>query len=232
MARERLPIPEQNVRDYAHELAYRLACQRLEAIKDIVKQCRNSGTEYLKPEKAVHIDFLNQAYKISYPDGEVFYKADEKTVPSEGFYKENEETVPIKDKILILDYFTRASGTPLTGKLITYKELHDGLNYFAVFHKRAIQPFVTFFGDKPEELVKTAAIFGGKPADYGDVAVTINAFRRVPVTIALWRGDEEFGPEGSILFDSTVSEYLTNDDIHALCEGIAWKMVRALKDRR
>jgi hypothetical protein len=219
MARERLPIPEQNVRDYAHELAYRLACQRLATIKDIAKQCQNSGTEYVKSDKAIYIDFLNQAYKISYPDGEVMFQA-------------GEENVPIKDKILILDYFTRASGTPLTGKVITYKELHDGLNYFAVFHKRAIQPFVTFFGDKPSKLVKTSKIFGGKPADYGDVAVTIKAFRRVPVTIALWRGDEEFGPEGSILFDSTIAEYLTNDDIHSLCEGIAWKMVRALKDRR
>jgi hypothetical protein len=219
MARERLTIPEQNVRDYAHELAYTLARQQLAAIKDIRQQCRNSGTEYLASEKAIHIDFLSQSYKISYPDGEVFFQT-------------GEETVPIKDKILIMDYFTRASGTPLTGKLITYKELHDGLNYFAVFHKRAIQPFVTFFGENPEALVKTAEIFGGQPADYGDIAIKINAFSRVPVTIALWRGDDEFGPEGSILFDSTVSEYLTNDDIHALCEGIAWKMVRALKDRR
>jgi len=219
MARERLTLPEQNVRDYAHELAHTLARRQLAAIKDIQKQCRNSGTEYLASEKAIHIDFLNQSYKISYPDGEVFYRT-------------AEETVPIKDKILILDYFTRASGNTLTGKLITYKELHDGLNYFAVFHKRAIQPFVTFFGDKPSELLKIAEIFGGQPADYGDAAVMIEAFSRVPITIALWRGDDEFGPEGSILFDSTVSEYLTNDDIHALCEGIAWKMVRALKDRR
>jgi len=219
MARERLTIPEQNVRDYAHELAYTLARQQLAAIKDIRQQCRNSGTEYLAPEKTIHIDFLSQSYKISYPDGEVFFQT-------------GEETVPIKDKILIMDYFTRASGTPLTGKLITYKELHDGLNYFAVFHKRAIQPFVTFFGNNPEELVTTAEIFNGQRADYGDIAIVIEAFSRVPVTIALWRGDNEFGPEGSILFDSTVSEYLTNDDIHALCEGIAWKMVRALKDRR
>ena len=219
MTKDNLALPEQNVRDYAHELALTLARQQLAAIKDIRQQCRNSGTEYLASEKAILIDFLNQSYKISYPDGEVIYQA-------------NEETVPIKDKILILDYFTRASGTPLTGKLITYKELHDGLNYFAVFHKRAIQPFVTFFGDKPSKLLKTAEIFNGQSADYGDFAVTINAFSRVPVTIALWRGDDEFGPEGSILFDSTVSEYLANDDIHALCEGIAWKMVRAQKDRR
>jgi predicted solute-binding protein len=48
MARERLTIPEQNVRDYAHELAYTLARQQMAAIKDIQQQCRNSSTEYLE----------------------------------------------------------------------------------------------------------------------------------------------------------------------------------------
>jgi hypothetical protein len=218
MTRERLKIPEQNVRDYAHELAYSIIVKRLGELKDIEEQCRKSGARYMGPGKAIVIDYLNRYYGISYPEGSISFTDDS-------------GEVPIKDKILILDYFTRASGNPLTGKLITYKELHDGLNYFSVFHKRAIQPFVSFFGEKPEELVKTAAIFNGQPVDYGDVGVRINALPRVPITIALWRGDEEFGPEGSILFDSTVSEYLTNDDIHSLCEGIAWKMVRALKER-
>lgn len=216
MARERLKVPEQNVRDYAHELALELARRQLAAIKDIEQQCRNSGAEYAASEKSAHIYYLNQTYKIDYPQGEVTFRT-------------GKESVPIKDKILILDYFTRASGAPLTGKLITYKELHDGINYFSVFHKRAIQPFISFFGDNPETLLKIAGNFCGTPADYGDTAVTIKAFPQVPITIALWRGDEEFGAEGSILFDSTVSEYLTNDDIHALCEGIAWKMVRLLQ---
>ena len=88
MARERLKIPEQNVRDYAYELAR----QQLAAIKDIQQQCRKSGTEYLAAEKAVLIKYLNQTYKISYPQGEV-------TLPAGG------ETVPTKDKILIVDYF-------------------------------------------------------------------------------------------------------------------------------
>ncbi len=218
MTSERLKIPDRNVRDYANELAFSIVVKQLVATEDIEAQCRKTGSRYIRPEKAVLINFLNRTYKFSYPEGVV------------SFADETGE-VPIKDKILILDYFTRASGNPLTGELITYKELHDGINYFPTFHKRAIQPFVTFFGDKPEYLIETAGIFGGKPVNYGDVAVKIDAFSRVPITIALWRGDEEFGPEGSILFDSTVSEYLTNDDIHSLCEGIAWKMVRVLKDR-
>jgi len=203
------------VREYAHGLAYKLARKQLASIDDIEQQCRKSGTQYIASEKAIIIDHLNQSYRISFPDGEV-------SLTTEG-------EVPKRDKILILHYFTQAKGTPLSNKTITYKELPDGINYFPVFAKRAIQPVLTFFGNEPELLLKTAEILGGSKVDYGDVAVTINAFSRVPVTFVLWQGDAEFAPEGSIMFDSTISDYLTNDDIHTLCENIAWRLVRLLK---
>jgi len=113
--------------------------------------------------------------------------------------------------------------------MATYKELKEGINYFPVFYKRAIKPLVDHFGNEPHRLIDLSRIFGGHKAGYGDTAVTINAFPRVPVTLALWKGDEEFAPEGNILFDSTISDYLTNDDIHTLCETIAWKLVKPLK---
>lgn len=216
MTRERLTVPEQNVREYAHGLAFKLACEQLAGIADIEGQCRKTGAKYILAEKVIIIDHLNRSYQIGFSGGEVSFV-------------NSEEAVPIKDKILILDYFTRARGTPLSGKTITYKELHDGINYYPTFSKRAIQPLVTFFGDEPERLLKTAEILGGHKAGYGDVAVTIDAFPRVPVTLVLWRGDKEFPPEGSILFDSTIPDYLTNDDIHTLCENIAWRLVRLLK---
>lgn len=215
MAKERLTLPEQNVREYAHELADQLAREQLAAIDDIERQCRKSGAQYIASEKAIIIDHLNRSYRISFPDGEVSLTTGEE--------------VPIRDKILILHYFTRAKGTPLSNNTITYKELPNGINYFPAFTKRAIKPLVTFFGNEPERLLKTAEILGGRKADYGDAAVTINAFSRVPVTIVLWQGDEEFPPEGSLMFDSTISDYLTNDDIHTLCENIAWRLVRLLK---
>ena len=203
------------MREYAHGLAYKLAREQLAGIDDIEKQCRKSGAQYIPSKKAVIIDHLNQTYRINLPDAEVSCTTG--------------ESVPLRDKILILHYFIRAKGTPLSHKLITYKELPDGINYFPVFAKRAIKPIVNYFGNEPRQLLKTAEILGGRKADYGDVAVTLNAFKHVPVTIALWRGDEEFAPEGSLMFDSTISDYLTNDDIHTLCENIAWRLVRLLK---
>jgi len=216
MTRERLTIPEQNVREYAYELACKLACEQLAGITDIEEQCRRSGAKYLSRKKAIIIEHLTRSYQIGFSGGEVSFI-------------DSEEAVPVKDKILILDYFTRARGTPLTGRTITYKELHEGINYYPTFSKRTIQPLVAFFGEKPEQLLKIAESLGGYKADYGDVAVTFDAFPLAPVTLVLWRGDEEFPPEGSIMFDSTVSDYLTNDDIHTLCESIIWKLVRLLK---
>jgi hypothetical protein len=216
MTRERPTTPEQNVREYAYELAYKLGREQLAGITDIVEQCQKAGAEYISFRNSVILKHLQCTYQISFPGGEVSLA-------------DSEEAVPIKDKILILDYFTRAGGTPLTGKLITYKELREGINYFPTFSKRTIQPLVTYFGDDPEQLFKTAASLGGRKTDFADVAVTFDAFPRVTVTLALWRGDQEFPPEGSVLFDSTVSDYLTNDDIHTLCEKIIWSLVRLLK---
>ena len=217
MTRERLRLPEQNVREYAHGLAEKLVREQLAAIGDIRQQCLKSGARYDASGKAAVIDYLNRSYRISLPQGEVSFT-------------DSRDTVPMRDKILILDYFTRARGTALAGRAITYKELRDGINYFSVFAKRAITPLVTYFGGQPERLIETAAALGGQKAGYGDAAVTIDAFPRVPVTLVLWRGDDEFPSEGSIMFDSTVADYLTNDDIHALCENIAWTLVRLLKN--
>jgi hypothetical protein len=138
--------------------------------------------------------------------------------------------VPLKDRILLLHYFLQAKGTPLANKTIAYKELPEGIVYFRTFHKRAIKPLVDNFGSNPERLLEAAKGLGGVRADYGDVAVTINAFKKVPITFVLWKGDEEFPPDGSILFDATVSDYLSIEDINVLSERIAWKLVRALKE--
>ena len=209
-------LPAQPVREYAHGLAYKIASEQLAGIKDFKEQCRKSGTRYLPAENSVIIEYLNRLYSINITNGEITLVDDS-------------EAVPIRDKILILHYFLRATGTPLSGNLITYKELREGINYYPTFFKRALEPIVSNFKDAPEKLLETAAILGGVKSSYGDIAVAIKAFPYVPLTIVLWKGDKEFPPDGNILFDSTISDYLPTEDITILCEIIAWKLVRLLK---
>ncbi|MFC1930210.1 DUF3786 domain-containing protein [Chloroflexota bacterium] len=216
MKSKQMTLPKQKVWDYAYGLAHQIAREQLAKIDDIEQQCLKSGARYADSRK-VTIEYLNQSYLISIPDAEVTLAT-------------SEESVPIRDKLLILHYFTQAKGTPLSNKKITYKELPDGINYYPTFSKRAIEPLVSFFGGEPHRLLDIAAgNFGGYQADYGDTSVTIDAFSLMPITLILWKGDEEFAPEGNIMFDSTISDYLPTEDIAVLCENIAWRLVKLLK---
>jgi len=207
----------QNTFEYGYELAYKLACDQLANIDNIEQQCLKSGAQYqvIDSKRVITTEYLNRSYLISLPDIEISLM-------------DSEETIPLRDKILILHYLSQAKGTPLANKIISYKELPEGSNYFPIFSKRAVKPILDHFGREPERLVDVAAKLGGFEVDYGDVAVTINAFPRVPITFVLWKGDEEFPPEGNILFNSTISDYLSTEDINVLCEAIAWRLVRHL----
>jgi len=204
------PLPTEQ----GYKSAYKLACEQLKNC-DIEEQCQRSGAQFkvIDSKKVITVEYLNKPYQIVLPDVAISALG-------------SKEEVPLKGKILILHYFTQAKGTPMTGKLITFKELPAGANYFPTFSKRAIRPLIERFGTEPHLLQAAARKLGGYKADYGDVAVTIDAFRRIPITLVLWRGDEEFSPEGSILFDKSISDYLPTEDINVLCETIAWKLVR------
>jgi len=219
MENKHLALPNQRNVEYGYERAYELACEQLAKLDNIEQQCRNSGAQYLvvDSQKIVILEYLNQSYQITLPALEISLV-------------NSKEEVPLEDKVLLLHYLTSAKGTPITKKLITFRELPEGSNYFRTFWQRAIKPLVDHFGSEPQLLVDAARKLDGLKADYGDVAVTINAFPRVPVTLVLWRGDEEFAPEGSIIFDSTISDYLSTYDITVLCETIAWRLVKYLKE--
>lgn len=217
MESNQLPLTTKKNDTYGYELAHKLACEKLAEIKDLAVQCRNTDAQYLPNQKTISLSHLSQPYLIAFPDGVVSLAGKEKDVP-------------LRDKILILHYFIRAKGTPLTSKLISFKELPEGAHYFPTFCLRAIKSLVNCFGKEPHRLLNIAKTLDGRKADYGDAAVTINAFSRVPITLVLWQGDDEFSPEGSILFDSTISDYLPTEDIIVLCETIVRRLIKEAKE--
>jgi len=203
-----------NMQEQAYELAYKLASEQLVSM-DIEEICGKTGAQRMDSNKII-IKYLNQPYLITLPDVEISLR-------------DSEEEVPLKDRILILHYLTLAKGTPATNRLITFKQLPGGASYFPAFSQRAIKPLLNHFGKEPELLTDAAAKLGGYKANYGDVAITINAFPRVPITFALWRGDDEFPPRGSIMFDASISAYLSTEDTTMLCETIIWRLVKSLR---
>jgi hypothetical protein len=71
------------------------------------------GTDF---QKQIVIEYLNQLYRVSIPNAEVLLA-------------DSLEDVPIKDKVLILHYLLSAKVTPISNRLISFKELPGGDNY-------------------------------------------------------------------------------------------------------
>ena len=213
-----LSLPDQRGYQYSNELAYKLAVSELAMVDDIGQLCLKSGAQLklVDSQEVIVLEFLNRSHQIRFSDIDV------SSVDGNG-------PIPLRDKLLILHYLRRATGSSITDKIITFKELPEGASYFPKFSQRAIKPLIDNFSREPHRLLDAALKLGGYEADYGDAAVTINAFSRLTITLVLWQGDDEFAPRGSILFSSTISDYLSTEDITVLCETISWRLVKALK---
>ena len=216
MKNSRFPLPDQRQYEYAYALAYKLAAEEL-SHRDVRKLCSRSGARYLEKnaQRAIVLTYLNRPYQITLPDVGITLVG-------------SQEAVSMRDRVLILHYLTLARGTSATGRLITFKELPEGPVYFPTFAKRTVDPLLDHFGKEPYRLLDTARKLGGHRADYGDVAVTINVFPSVAITLVLWRGDAEFAPSASIIFDASITDYLSTEDIIVLCETVIWKLVKSL----
>jgi hypothetical protein len=215
---EPIVIPEQKNYDYAYGLAYKLALEKLAGTSEIEEQCRRSGSlcRQSGANPGIDLKYLGRKYQLNLSDF---------SITVEG----SDEKVELRDKILILHYLIQAKGTALSGEQITYQELKEGSNYFPTFYKRAVKPLIDYFGPAPQKLLSAAAPLGGTPGVLGDISVTIPAFPRVPITLVLWKGDEEFPPNGNILFDNTILDYQPVEDVIILCQTIIWQMVKSLR---
>lgn len=136
---------------------------------------------------------------------------------------DNEVSLPAK--ILICHYLLNASSEADSGELITFREIPDGHFYFDAFQRRARDPFLATFGEKSALFHRCAQALGGKPVETGDVGMIFQVLPRVAVELVLWEGDEEFPPEASILFDSSIARRLPVEDIAVLSGMLVYSLV-------
>jgi hypothetical protein len=197
-----------------YEIAYDEAATIL-AESDIGEITKKSGSQKVETNGTVSIalSFLNDKIVISYPDISISYH-------------EKDDAVPLWLKILILHYLIHAKGTPQSGDQITFKQLEGGLGYYPAFQRRTTIPLLDVFDGNIEELIERGAMVGGIKVSYGDYALTFQAFPMVAVTFVFWKGDNEFPPEGNVIFDSTIGDYFTTEDIAVLCNMIAVMIIK------
>ncbi len=139
--------------------------------------------------------------------------------------------VSLKEKIVILHYLSRGKGTDLSGREIDFRDLPGGKNYYSVFEARVCQPLWKRFGQNPPLLKEAALSLNGEEVERGDFAVRIQAFPKIPITLVLYQRTEEFPASAKVLFDSSISNYLTTEDIVVVCEDTVKALLKTkIKD--
>jgi hypothetical protein len=200
-------MSKKSTREEAVELAYTSAQKQLRTADPAVVAER-SGAEWHTSEGGGYFEvpFLNRRYRVTLPD----------TMVSD----EQRKEPTLVRKVLVLHYLLQAHGTGLAGRWVDFRSLPGGVVYYPVFRGRVISRLVRMFGERPQDMIPAAAPLGGRPIDMADVGVEIPAFPRVPVVLALWEASEEFGPEGTVMFDDSLPTYLETEDAIVVCEEI------------
>ncbi len=184
-----------------YQQAYENACKEL-AGRNPAEIAGNSGAEYDETTAAFRLRYLNEDYRVSYPEGKISFA-------------ERDGEVAVTIKIVLLHYLLKAGGLPLAGTLISFKEIPEGgMIYLEPFNNRALRGLVANFGKKPQLLVWAAEQIGGRREKIGSAAaVTLELLPKVPVTYVVWEGDEDIAPSGTVLFDASIRYYVPTEDI-------------------
>jgi len=165
------------------------------------------------------IDFLGARWLLSWPGMD--------------FSREGsvEEEIPIQQQVLLLHYLEgawRSGGVPLTGEWVAYQDVPDGMFYLDAFQRRAKIPLLETFGGRPDLMGDLArSFYGAERIDLGDVSVSVPVLPMIRLALVLWAGDDEFPPEGNILFDRNTSAYLSAEDMAWLSGMVIYPLLGA-----
>jgi hypothetical protein len=129
----------------------------------------------------------------------------------------------------ILSGYADSNAVPETHKLISFAQLPGGRAYYSAFKRRVVQQIERVFGSNPQTLYKAAELLDATKHDYGDYSVKIYALPMVPVYIILWDTNSEFPPSANILFDSSVSHYISTEQTAMLGELTSTRLRHALE---
>ncbi len=184
------------------EVSFRRALEELTK-KDIQRQCQLAGADckVIRPGKVlISLLLMERVYQIRYPEGEVICR-------------DGSGPGGLMEKAILLRYLNNAREASGEGKMVGFSELPSGSFYNSAFSQSVVKPFIDFFGKVPQKLKWTARRLGGTEVPFGDVGVKIPFLPKVKISFIIWEGDDEFSPQGKILFHSHIASYLSTEGI-------------------
>ncbi|MBW1792380.1 MAG: DUF3786 domain-containing protein, partial [Deltaproteobacteria bacterium] len=116
----------------------------------------------------------------------------------------------------ILWYLIGAQEIPLSGRMVKPAEIEGGQIFVKGAHMLPLETIASQYNDNPNDFLARCSQFGGEKLTFGDVSAEFHPFPKVPATLILWFGDEEFPPDAQFLLDSTCTKHLSTDVLWSL----------------
>jgi hypothetical protein len=129
--------------------------------------------------------------------------------------------------ILILHYLANANEARPSGRTISYRQLPGGNVYYPAFKTRVIEYIGATFHHYPLQLVSAAKLLGAKKQEFGDASALIQVFPKLPVTVIVWKGDDEVRGSANVLFDDSAPRFLNTEDLAAVGSFVVSQLIKA-----
>jgi len=165
------------------------------------------------PDSSV-LKFLR--FSLSLEDGQLYDELRDRMIP------ETEASV-----YCILSGYADANPAPVNHQPISFAQLPGGRAYYNAFKRRAVHQIERVFGSNSQTLHKAGELLDATRLDVGDYSVKIYALPLVPIHVVLWSSNTEFPSSANILFDSSVSHFLSTEQAAMLGELTATRLVHA-----
>lgn len=167
--------------------------------------CRNAAATYDPERKAYRLRSFGMEVEVSLADRTITSAA-----PHADLLLDK-----LRDysRLALLWYLVNAKDIACTERLIKPVDVKGGQRFSAGTHLLPLDKIAEKYGADTEGFISRAREFGAAPLSYGDASVRLFPVPRVPVTIILWREDEEYPPRVDLLLDSSCNYQIASSDI-------------------
>lgn len=114
-------------------------------------------------------------------------------------------------RLSALWYLVKATDSNPTGKLVKPSGLPGGDIFFRGSHVLPLDAVAKKYAQDKDGFTEKGLLMGGRKVNYGDSAIELYPFPKIPVTTILWLADEEWDSRFDLLFDDTCIMHLPID---------------------
>ncbi len=199
--------------DKAYNEAFELARRKVLDL-DLTACCENSGAVLIEPaaqSATLDLKYLNTAVRL--------------VLPSCSCTGADGKELHVWDKILLLHYLLNAQPQTGISREVGFKDIKSAALYFNLFENRCLKPLVKAFGASPEYLLERAGILGAVKTEAGDCSIKIQVLPLVTITIVVWKADDEFPASAHMLFNSSIEQCFSAEDIVVVCQRIVLQLL-------